>query len=197
MGNDKYKNLDDILARVRPVELLCNSLFYNNSQNLVTTQMGFVPPFYLKDELFDYTKSKNLVLKQFKVNNLSALGIQDNKEVIQSVGGAISYLEETQKRLISNIQKLSIFYDTRYVHLDIIARKNLELTHSNSLNQKKGSLLWLLDKTKTPMGARLIRTYIDEPIRDDVLINKRLDSVEELASNLILRKSSLFIKSVT
>ena len=188
-GEDKYKNLDDILARIRPVEILCNSLFYNNSQNLVTTQMGFIPPFYLKDDLFDFTKSKTLILKQFKVNNLSALGIQDKKEVIQSVGGAISYFEETQKRLIYNIQKLSIFYDTRYVHLDIIARKNLELTHSNSLNQKKGSLLWLLDKTKTPMGSRLIRTYIDEPIRDDILINKRLDSVEELTNDLILRES--------
>ena len=106
-----------------------------------------------------------------------------------AVGGALLYFEETQKRLISNIKKLSIIQDERFVHLDILARKNLELTQSNSLNHKKGSLLWLLDKTKTSMGGRLLKTFIDQPLRDDVLINERLDSVEELKNDLILRNN--------
>ena len=75
------------------------------------------------------------------------------------------------------------------MHLDILARKNLELTQSNSLAQKKGSLLWLLDKTKTAMGGRLIKKFVDEPLRDEGQINKRLDAVEELSKDLILRNN--------
>jgi len=188
-GEDKVKYLDDVLARVRPAEILCNSSFYEKTQNLVTLQSGYIPSFFAKDEIFEFAKSKNVIIKQFAVNNLSALDLQDKKEVVCAVGSTLNYLEETQKRLISNIKKLSIVHDSRFVHLDIVARKNLELTQSNSLNQKKGSLLWLMDRTKTPMGGRLLRHYIDEPLRDDELINLRLDSVEELTNDLILRES--------
>ena len=103
------------------------------------------------------------------------------------MGAVLKYYEDTQKRLISNIKKLSIVQDSRFVHLDILARKNLELVQSNSLNSKKGSLLWLLDKTNTPMGGRLLKSFIDQPLRDEVAINDRLDAVEELSADLILR----------
>jgi DNA mismatch repair protein MutS len=189
VGDDKVKLLDDVLARVKPAEILCNLNFMQVSETLSAVKIGFVPAFYPKDEIFDYSKAKTLILNQFKINNLSALGIQDKKELVCAVGGVIKYFEDTQKRLISNIKKLSVVQDERFVHLDILARKNLELTQSNSLNTKKGSLLWLLDRTQTSMGGRLIKSFVDQPLRDEVLINERLDSVEELASDLILRKS--------
>ena len=188
-GNERLKLLDDVLARVKPSEILCNLNFKLDSNNLSAVKLGYVPAFYPKDEIFEYSKAKSLVLKQFAVNNLSALGIQEEKEVVTAVGAVLSYFEETQKRLISNIKKLSVVQDDRYVHLDILARKNLELVQSNSLNSKKGSLLWLLDKTKTPMGGRLLKSFIDQPLRDEVEINSRLDAVEELFSDLILRNS--------
>lgn len=189
VGNEKFKLLDDVLARIKPSEVLCNLSFMTESFNLSAVKLGYVPQFYPKDELFEMSKAKNIILKQFAVNNLSALGLSDKKQMTLAVGGALLYFEETQKRLISNIKKLSIIQDERFVHLDILARKNLELTQSNSLNQKKGSLLWLLDKTKTSMGGRLLKTFIDQPLRDDVLINERLDSIEELKNDLILRNN--------
>lgn len=188
-GDDRYKLLDDTLARVKPVEVLSQQKFIETANGLSAVKLNFSPAFYAKDDIFEYQKGKNAILKQFEVNNLSGLGLQDSKEMIVAVGANLLYLEETQKRLISNIKKLSIIFDARFVHLDIIARKNLELTQSNSLNQKKGSLLWLMDRTKTPMGARMMRSIIDEPLRDETLINERLDSVEELSNNLIFREN--------
>ena len=189
VGNDRQKLLDDTLARIKPSEILCNLAFAEAASELVAVKLGYVPSFSVKDELFDFSSAKKKITSQFEVNNVSALGIADKKEIILAVGGALAYFEETQKRLISNIKKLSVVQDSRFVHLDILARKNLELVQSNSLNQKKGSLLWLLDKTTTAMGARKLKSFIDQPLRDEVLINERLDSVEELSNNLILRSS--------
>lgn len=189
VGEERFKLLDDALARVKPSEILCNLSFKLESEKLSAVKLGYVPAFYPKDELFDYSKSKTLVLNQFGISNLQALGLKDRNELVVSVGAVLAYFGETQKRLISNIKKLSIVEDSRFVHLDIIARKNLELVQSTSLNQKKGSLLWLLDKTKTAMGGRLIKKFIDEPLRDEVQINLRLDSVEELSKDLILRNN--------
>lgn len=189
LGADRLKLLDDVLARVKPSEILCNLSFKETSDSLSAVKLNYVSEFYPKDEIFDYSKAKESAIKQFAVNNLSALGLKDRKDLTIAVGAVLLYFEETQKRLISNIKKLSIVQDNRFVHLDILARKNLELVQSNSLNQKKGSLLWLMDRTKTPMGGRLLKQMIDQPLRDEVLINERLDSVEELANDLILRNN--------
>ncbi|MBE5755567.1 MAG: DNA mismatch repair protein MutS [Clostridiales bacterium] len=191
VGDDKLKLLDDVLARVKPAEVLCNLSFKAESNNLSAVKLGYVPEFYPDESLFEYAKAKNQVIEQFNINSLSALGLQDKKEMTTAVGAVLLYFAETQKRLISNIKKLSIVQDSRFVHLDILARKNLELVQSNSLNTKKGSLLWLLDRTKTAMGGRLIKSFIDQPLRDEVLINERLDSVEELSRDLILRNNIL------
>ena len=191
VGEDRIKLLDDVLARVKPAEVLCNLNFKAESENLSAVKLGYVPAFYPKDEIFDYTKAKKQIIDQFSISSLSALGLQEKKEITVAVGAVLLYFAETQKRLISNIKKLSIVQDSRFVHLDILARKNLELVQSNSLNQKKGSLLWLLDRTKTAMGGRLIKSFIDQPLRDENLINERLDSVEELSRDLILRNSIL------
>ena len=188
-GEDIIKRLDDVLARVKPSEILSNLSFMNESESLSAVRLGYVPAFSQRDDLFDLTDSKQIILKQFNAANLQAVGINGRNELVIAVGAVLSYFKETQKRLSSNIKKLNIIEDTRFVHLDIIARKNLELVQSNSLNQKKGSLLWLLDKTKTAMGGRLIKKFIDEPLRDEKQINLRLDSVEELAGDLILRNN--------
>lgn len=191
VGEDKEKLLDDVLARVKPSEILCNLSFKLQSEQLSAVKLGYVPEFFPKDEIFEYSASKNIVLKQFDISSLRSLGLQDKNELVVAIGAVLSYFNETQKRLMSNIKNLSIVEDERFVHLDIVARKNLELVQSNSLNQKRGSLLWLLDRTKTAMGGRLIKKFVDEPLRDQNLINERLDAVEELTNDLILRNNIL------
>ena len=189
VGSERLNHLDDVLARVKPSEILCNLSFRLESEKLSAVRLGYVPAFYPEDEIFNYSKAKQLVLEQFEVSSLNALGMNDRNEMTIVVGAVLAYFKDTQKRPLTNIKKLSIVEDSRFVHLDIVARKNLELVQSNSLNQKKGSLLWVLDKTKTAMGGRLIKKFIDEPLRDEKLINERLDSVEELSKDLILRNS--------
>lgn len=183
------KLLDDILARVRPSEILVNSEMRVIENSLSSVKAGYIPGFCVRDDIFDFSRGKAKILKQFSVSNLKSLDLDDKKEASVSVGATLIYLEETQKKLISNIKKLSVTYDERFVHLDIVARKNLELTAGSSTNSKMGSLLWVLDKTSTPMGARMLRSFINEPLRDEKIINERLSGVEELADNLILRDS--------
>ena len=191
VGEEKVKLLDDVLARVKPSEVLCNLSFRFESESLSAVKLAYVPNFEPRDDLFVLDKCKNAVVNQFNVKGLQALGLHGKNELTTAVGAVLLYFAETQKRSISNVKKLSIIEDTRFVHLDIIARKNLELVQSNSLNQKKGSLLWLLDKTKTAMGGRLIKKFIDEPLRDEEKINERLDAVEELSNDVMLRDNIL------
>ena len=191
VGEEKVKLLDDVLARVKPSEVLCNLSFRLESESLSAVKLAYVPNFEPRDDLFVLDKCKNAVVNQFNVKGLQALGLHGKNELTTAVGAVLIYFAETQKRSISNVKKLSIVEDERFVHLDIIARKNLELVQSNSLNQKKGSLLWLLDKTKTAMGGRLIKKFIDEPLRDEEKINERLDAVEELSNDVMLRDNIL------
>ncbi len=189
VGENKIRLIDDVLSRVRPSEIICNLSVIGKINEILNSKTNLNATVSLKDELFDFQSAKQNILSQFKVNNLSALGLQEKKEIVIAVGGTLKYFQDTQKRLISNINKLKVVFNDRFVHLDSVARRNLELTLNFSLNQKKGSLLWLLDRTKTAMGGRLLRSFIDRPLRDEVEINDRLDGVEELASDLILRES--------
>lgn len=188
-GEKVISELDDVLSRVRPVESLCNLNFAEIKDELMSVKTYACAGFEVNDKLFDYKGAKEAVLRQFAVNNLTALGIEESKELTMAVGAVLKYFEATQKRLITNIKKLSVATTKKFVHLDISARKNLEIVQSSSQGQKKGSLLWLLDKTKTSMGARLLRRVVEQPITDEVEISKRLDGVEELKNNLILRES--------
>lgn len=185
---DGIKKLDDVLSRTKPSEIICNSDALSVSKKLHSVQMLFVPEFYaFRDSEFNFTKCEKMLKDQFKVNNLSVFDANDKKYAIKSAGAMLSYISETQMRKVVNIKKLNVIKDERYVHLDINARRNLELVESMNLRKKRGSLLGLLDHTKTSMGARKMRLFIDQPLRDEQIINERLDGVEELVSNLILR----------
>ncbi len=185
---DGIKKLDDVLSRTKPSEIISNSDALSVSKKLHSVQMLFVPEFYaFRDSEFNFAKCEKMLKDQFKVNNLSVFDANDKKYAIKSAGAMLSYISETQMRKVVNIKKLNVIKDERYVHLDINARRNLELVESMNLRKKRGSLLGLLDHTKTSMGARKMRLFIDQPLRDEQIINDRLDGVEELVSNLILR----------
>lgn len=185
---DGLKMLDDVLSRTKPSEIICNSDALQLSKKLHSVQMMFVPDFFAyRDNEYNLSKCEKSLKEQFKVTNLSVFDADGKKYAIKASGAMLAYIAETQMRKVGNIKKLNVIKDERYVHLDINARRNLELVESMNLRKKRGSLLGLLDHTKTPMGARKMRLFIDQPLRDETIINDRLDGVEELVSNLILR----------
>ncbi|MBR2909695.1 MAG: DNA mismatch repair protein MutS [Clostridia bacterium] len=187
-GNEYIKYLDDTLSRIKPSEIICNYGALAIQKQLGCVRLGVVPDFYMYEETaFSFSKCEKTLKKQFGVHSLEVFDAEDKRYAIRSAGGLLAYLQETQKRFISNIKKLGVVKDDRYIHIDINTRRNLELVESMSLKRKRGSLLGLLDHTKTPMGARKMRLFIDQPLRDERLINERLDGVEELSNKLMLR----------
>ena len=179
--------IDDAIVRLRPAEIICNGLAFDVKDKLSTVHSEIAPVFNKYSETeFSYSNAEKLIKKQFEVKNIDNYEPTMNRSGIQAVGGLLSYLQTTQMRLVSNIKKLQFVRDDRFMQLDMNTRRNLELTESMSLKKKFGSLLWLLDKTSSPMGARLMRKMINEPLQKKEEIDARLDAVEELVNNAIL-----------
>ncbi len=123
---------------------------------------------------------------------------QGAEGAVQAAGGLLSYLYETQKTDLSHITTLTWLAAGQYMELDLTARRNLELTETLRSKEKKGSLLWVLDKTRTPMGHRLIRAWMERPLLSPVAIGKRLGAVEELVGDPIRREElSATLREVT
>ena len=112
---------------------------------------------------------------------------EDKNLAISSINGLIGYIKETQKTDLDHINKITVYKISRYMALDINARRNLEITEKLRDKSKKGTLLWVLDKTATSMGGRLLRRWLNDPLIDVEAINKRLDAVQELKDNMMLR----------
>lgn len=187
-GLDYIKLLDDIIIRVRPKEVLCNDETLKICGKLTTVNTSYVPNFEVYKGVHNtFNLSKQFLLEHFNVHSLSVFDATDKKYGQLATAKLLDYVFETQKRNICNLKKLVTIKDEQYVHLDISARRNLELVENMSLRKKYGSLLWLLDKTKTCMGARKMRSFIDKPLTNSKQINDRLNAVEELVSSYILR----------
>ena len=187
-GADSIKYLDDTLSRIKPTEIICNPDAVSLQNSLASVRLSVVPKFYAySDNAYNLAKSEKALRDQFSVRSLDVFDISLKKYAIRAGGGLLAYVQETQKRSVSNIKKMSVVKDDRFIHIDINTRRNLELVESMSMKRKKGSLLWLLDNTRTSMGARKMRLFIDQPLRDEEAINARLDGVEELSTSLMLR----------
>ena len=141
----------------------------------------------LESHYFDEDAAKKLLKKHFKVVALTGLGIEDFPLGVLAAGALLRYLYETQKSSMSNITHIYPYLANTYMLLDSATRRNLELTETLREKQKRGSLLWVLDKTKTAMGARTLRSYIEQPLIDKRQIEERLDAVEELTRDAISR----------
>ena len=135
---------------------------------------------------FEHAAAAQLVFEQFG----DAIGEREekNKSLICALGGLLSYIRETQKCDVSYIKELNIYSDGQYMEMDVNTRRNLELTETMRTKEKKGSLLWVLDKTRTAAGARLLRQWLEHPLLSVGTINKRQNAVEELFGNYILRE---------
>ena len=187
-GEDAFSKLSDSLVGISPREIVAdkNSCFY--STNLQCVKMGVVPPFSgFMEEKFEFMTAKQVVLSQLHEKSLAKLHCENKAQAVCAAGALLSYLYYTQKRDLTHINTLKVISNTNYMHLDVNSRLNLELNQTLAEGKKKGSLLWVLDKTQTAMGARLMNNWIEHPLQDAIEINDRLDAVEELTLATITR----------
>lgn len=186
LANQDLSKFNDLLVRVRPSEIICNDKLAEISETLIATKLQIIPHFQVRAfESFDYDECHKILSAQIDKKEL--VGLNDKEQTVISAGVLIKYLLETQKRSLSHINTVSYVNDTDFMALDSNTRRNLELTETIKDRKKRGSLLWLLDKTQTSMGSRMLRSYIEQPLYDEKLINQRLNGVEELVKNVVVR----------
>ena len=136
---------------------------------------------------FEYLPCAARVCEQFGFSDVDEAGLQDGADAVCACGALLQYLQETQKFDLSHINRLDVFFGGRYMELDYTARRSLELTESLNSGEKKGSLLWVLDKTGTAMGSRMLRSWVERPLLSVAAIRRRLNAVQELTSETVRR----------
>ncbi len=192
------KDLQEFLVCYKPSEIISNKTAKDFSENLDSVKAGYLPQFSLyEDNNFEKRVAKEKVLQHYKVLSVDGFGMQGKGLALQSCGALLQYLKDTQKRELPHLKPPKYIDKNRFMSIDVKTRKNLELTVSYREGKRKGSLLWLLDKTETSMGARALADWVDRPLQKASQINARLDGVEELYKNYILRSNlSLELKSI-
>ncbi len=185
---DDLRKLQDEINKYEPSEIICNEALLVSGLNIddMKNRLG-VMVYPLDTHYFDEDTCRKCLLKHFHVNTLTGLGIEDFPVGLIAAGTLMQYLYETQMTSLEHFTHLYPYLTSKYMLLDGATRRNLELLETLREKQKKGSLLGVLDKTKTAMGGRLLRKYIEQPLIDKESIEKRLDTVEELCNNSMLR----------
>ena len=140
----------------------------------------------LEEERFSPASAQLEVLRQFKVRSLTDLGLAELPAAVAALGALTAYLRETQRVGLERMETIRLYSDKQFMKLDVTARRNLELTETIRGRERRGTLLWVLDRAKTSMGKRLLRSWIEQPLISAALINKRLNAVEELTASSIL-----------
>lgn len=186
-GEKRLEELNDLLVRLLPSEVLCyTDEDFENS--LPIRKIDLVPKFYYEHEDWYNLEYANFILSnQFSSNFAKEFDLTKKTHSIISCGVLFAYIMQTQKRDLSHIHSIGKIENNKYMVIDINTRRNLEILETMRDRKKKGSLIGVMDKTKTSMGARLLRSWIEQPLYDAKEINLRLDSVEELCGKLILR----------
>ena len=186
---DSQTKLLDELYKFMPSEIVCNEAFYMSGMDLDDLKNRLHMAIYsLEAWYFDDALCRETLQEHFKVASLEGIGLSDYECGMIASGALLKYLEETQKNSLSHMSRLTRYATGNYMVLDSATRRNLELVETLREKQKRGSLLWVLDKTKTAMGARTLRKYVEQPLIDKESIVKRLDAVAELKDNAICRE---------
>lgn len=182
------EQLKNELSRYSPSEILVNSAVLDFTQlpdfirNRLSASLEL-----LEDGEYEQQKTTEEVQKQFGGKTLEDLELADKPELTAALGALFSYLHRTQRTGIERIASVQLYSGAQYMKLDLSARRNLELIETMRSKEKRGSLLWVLDKTHTPMGKRLIRTWMEQPLLSPAAISRRLNAVEELTGDAVLR----------
>lgn len=185
---DSAKLLDEIY-RFSPSEIICNEAFYMSGVDMdgMKDRLG-ITIYSLESWYFDDEVCRKKLLEHFEVSSFAGLGLADYDCGIISAGALLQYLLETQKNSLSNLTYITPYAAGKFMMIDSSTRRNLELCETLREKQKRGSLLWVLDKTKTAMGARTLRKYVEQPLIDKTEIIRRLDAVQELKEQAISRE---------
>ena len=186
---ESERKLFDEIAKYEPSEIICNEALLVSGVNLEDLKNRLGIAIYALDAWYFDDQSCIKTLKEhFQVASLEALGVTDFGSGMIAAGGLLQYLYETQKNSLSHLSNLTAYTTGKYMLLDSSSRRNLELCETLREKQKRGSLLWVLDKTKTAMGARTLRSFVEQPLIDKNEIVRRLDAVTELTENAITRE---------
>lgn len=183
------RSLLDEIMKYSPSEIVCNDAFLVSGINIDELKnRHHILVNTLEPHCFDDVRCKNILLKHFHVNSLKGLGVEDFPTGVIASGALLFYLNDTQKSELSHFTRLNPYSSGKYMLIDGATRRNLELTETLRDKEKRGSLFWVLDKTKTAMGARALHHMIEQPLlsKDDVIM--RLDAVSELLKNSISRE---------
>lgn len=186
---DSLRATMDEIGKYSPTEIICNNAFEFSGADLdeIRNRLNiFINP--VDNRYFDEDSCKRLLMKHFKVSSLIGLGVDDFPNGIVASGALLQYLIDMQKSDISNITHLYPYLTSKYMLLDSSTRRNLELVETMRDKQKRGTLLWVLDKTKTAMGARTLRSFIEQPLIDKDEILLRQNAVEKLVKNVVSRE---------
>ena len=183
---DSAKLLDEIY-RFSPSEIICNEAFYMSGVDMdgMKDRLG-ITIYSLESWYFDDEVCRKKLLEHFEVSSFAGLGLADYDCGI--IRALLQYLLETQKNSLSNLTHITPYAAGKFMMIDSSTRRNLELCETLREKQKRGSLLWVLDKTKTAMGARTLRKYVEQPLIDKTEIIRRLDAVQELKEQAISRE---------
>ncbi len=186
LRQDCDNSLKNELAKFSPAEVIFNPEFLDKAElsNFLRDKLNCSVDL-LSEDCYEEDRCCKVLQKQFD-KSLTELGLSSKVLLVKALGALLHYLSLTQKHGLDSIKTLDLYEDSQYMTLDLIARRNLELTQTLRSGEKKGTLLWVLDKTKTAMGKRRMRSTIEKPLIDATAINKRLNAVAELVGNSIL-----------
>ncbi|WP_294467833.1 DNA mismatch repair protein MutS [uncultured Anaerofustis sp.] len=194
-GENRENELLSLLSRINPAQIIVNTILFEDldlKKNISNVTKVMLEPHPLN--YFFHDKAKEYILNQFNVYSLSSIGLDNNEIIVRSAGALLKYLDETQKRALIHINEIKINEDKDYMHLDYSTKRNLEIVENLRTNNKKDTLLDVLDNTITSMGARELKKWVLEPLTNKDKIILRQDAIklfiddvmilEDISSNL-------------
>ncbi len=187
--HNNFARLLDEISRYSPAEIIVSDMMFNSKTEIEKIKERF-ETYISKESEESFDGEYELLSGMYNIiddKNEKIKNLSNKKLAIYAINALLKYLEDTQKTSLDHINTIKIYNTTRYMALDINARRNLEITEKMRDKSKKGTLLWVLDKTSTSMGGRLLRRWLNDPLIDRKEINDRLDAVEELKDSIILR----------
>ncbi len=185
---NNFETLLDEIARFMPSEIIANSMMFECQEELNKISERFKIYISKFSDKFFSEEVGNLQLDYNIIENKKEIqDLKSRKLALKSINALIGYLNETQMTSLEHINTITIYNLSKYMSLDVNARRNLEITEKMRDKSKKGTLLWVLDKTSTSMGGRLLRRWLNDPLLDVKEIQERLNAVKELKDNLMIR----------
>ncbi len=186
-GNDRIRSIENELGTYLPKEIITN-IFLTSEQELSKFIHDRLNTLVDENNHYRYNYADALTSIENQFGKVTANKIENDRAATLSIGALLHYVMETQKGDISYIKELNIYDDGQFLQMDINTRRNLELTESMRAKDKRGSLLWVLDKTKTAAGGRMLRRWIEQPLVSSSKITKRQGAVKEFSENFMLRE---------